>query len=446
MEDLQYDPKYETLAKALSFATFIVLNGLPTVGKTTLLRYVLNSDSDFIYSYIDGNDNHIINSIQFYNRILDDLEGKLHEHKKQKTNPKKISSARDFVDAFEKLCEMRQSSQRLIVALDRIEFFKKTPLMDCLNVLATTANLVLVIVTNGSACTVVEDYFKSDSLSISLQRRMINIQLSPWSKADIVKQICKDLPRQYPDLYKKFVNNVVQIAYNTNTRDYKDLKLYCQENYIKFVRFYREKRFNQIRERSPTARDMNDEEIEENYCNRTSDNEIISSFFSSFKSITQERDMSSLANLNIDAKVELEKGIMIVAVYVTANTKPSDDKKNFVKLQKKRHKKENQNGPNIARQFSLERLIHIYKELTLQVRGIESTIKNPYKLTDDALGNVKMLEDLKIIQKIGSDIASSHTKFILSKNIGKGYIKKIAKNCGIQLEHYHGMNFVEGER
>lgn len=441
---ITYDPKCDKIIDALDHDSFVVVTGMPSVGKTAIVEYVLNFDENYKYSFINCNTVDTVTSNQFYATIINDLSSKLGK----KVTKVKINSARDFIDAFEELNKFKSRYDKLIVALDRIEFLKKSSILDCLTILATVPNLKLIFISTESASSIIQDYFKSQWLQSSLATRLVSVELAPWQKKDIIHQICKIEPFKEPELYRKFVNNIVQIVYNSNTKDFVELRSYCQENYCKFIDFYKRERNEYLRKKEPKLRKKSDEELDklkESYdiqLSREYENHILASFLASFKNICQDRDVWSSAEVNTDAKIEMEKGILIVAAYIAANTKPSDDKRNFVRFQKKKLKKEDDNYHQM-KPFTLERLVQIYKALCYDSSG--QARGDMFDIPDSLLSVVKTLEDLKIITLTGGDGFDAQSRFTLSKHLTRDYFKKLADTNEIQINHYFGLPAFGGD-
>lgn len=444
MDDLKYPTQCDEIYEAIKLTDFIVVHGMGSTGKTTLVKHILtgyneNIRKEIVYSYV--NCNTVSTTVQFFNLIVDSFKTNLQKglHLMNKT----IMGSRDFIDIMVNLIEQAKKLRyRVVVAVDSVEYLKKTPALDCLYVMVNIRGLKLMIVTCDSASCTIDDYFKYNSTRASLGIRMKHIEVPCWSKEDIIDNICKIEPTRSRDMYKKFVNNVVQIFYASSTRDFVELRTFCMENFEKFLEQYEKELKEYVEKYEPELLDDSMEEMVK--LGPRHEKRSITSFLQTFKSMIRNKDLQEMTHLKIDRKIVFGTSILIIAAFIAANTKPSDDKRNFLKYQKRKDRnfkdRTEDDTMTSAKHFTMERLIQIYRALSyISQEKFDDENSEPEPIPDSVLSDIKMLEDLKIITIVSGDGFDTFTKYTLSKDLDRGYFERLAKQVRINLEDFHGL-------
>lgn len=441
-------PAYEQLKAALPCNDLICITGPPSVGKTTMAKLVFQENEQFLYAYVSCYDVSIPS--QLYTRICNQFHSKMNVRTKQQAGkligsyyidkPVSVQDFPNYCKEYDKIARNKRY-KKLFVVIDQIELLRGTPLMDSIALFVTIPCLSLIIITNKSPTKVV-NYMSNSRIILIAQDRMLPIFVGTWSKADTIEAILESPPSRGAQLYKTFVTNVVTLVYMTSTKNVREIKLYCQENFEEFLSYYKDKVKDRMRKRShesdeyetnSTCIDLDDQDVSKGYTAN-----LTASFLQSFKVMIQKRDMNSWRSNDVETKLPLNTSTLMVAAYVAAHTKPSDDKKNFVKYQRRLTRREKRDGVDIqSRVFTLERLIHIYLALMRRSLG-EENLHNIWN-NDFVLSDVERLESLNILQIHSGDGISSDTRYKLSSCVRRSYIERIARHSELNLDHIHGL-------
>jgi len=441
-----HESQYQLLRNALESNDFICISGLPSVGKTTFVTRFLDKEKCYVYAHI--NCYHVATPTKLYSCIAESLGTGHKIRARGRTETSLIRSLLDFKEFFQ---DYHQSvtkntrTTRIFVILDHVELFKRTSLMEAVVSLSTIPDMLLILITESVYETL--DTIKAAAPRLRIQNRTSIIELAPWTKSDLIQLILLQPPRQFDDLYRKFVNNVVAIVHSKNTNDPVEIRSFCQENFGTFIEFYKT-RIKALAKKNgmldSDSSDISDSELEEYSVDSMYISSSICSFLDSFKTMVARKDIRSIDQRNLDIKVALGTNIMIVAAYVAAYTRPSHDKRNFVKFQKKRlPKRANSDYVSTVssnRPFTLERLLQIYACLNNLSRGISDDGKeNSMNHLDSIASDVKLLQDLSILKCVGGDGLDSLSRFRISDRVERDYVQRSAQQVDLSLTNIYGL-------
>lgn len=444
--------KLEYLEYSILAGEFIYIFGPPSVGKTTLAQSIGVVYTDVLSVYL--NCNFFSSPSKIYTYILKSLSVTLKY--KGSMNLDKLMGSSEFARLYEILerKSREDGNPRIYVILDQVELFYKTTMMDSIIALSKTPRLCLMFCSTDS-CDIFLNKISSD-ISRSRLGDMLNvIQLPAWSKSDIIDLICEGEPARFKTLYKKFVTNIVSILYFSTTKNFVEIRNWCQANFEKFIEFYRTRMHEMAREeRALDPGEIFEDDYLEEYSTKYSGAQrltnIIASYISSIEGLKPPEGRSDFNKLDRDRKLNITTSILVVAAFVAANTRPNDDKRNFVSFQKRRASSRSQ-GFRDTRNFPLERLLQIYKGLI-----IISERSNPEHacnekdilklrrsdLRNSVLSDVGLLEDLKMLEIVTGDGLNPDTIFKLSSLISYAFVNRLAHQVGLDLEHFHGIKQV----
>lgn len=438
--------KYELLLHAMDANDIIHINGPPCVGKTRLAKTALEAKENHIYAHVDCHD--VATPSQLYVDVYTKLQCKLKTRTLRKKTINKMMSIQDFVGLYEEMNgdAMEKGVRKLYLVLDNVDCLKRTVMMDAIVALTHVRHLYFILISETPAFDFL-DYIKSPAARLRIQDRINEIQLPPWTKDDIIEAIIEDEPICHEDLYYRFVHNVVSIFYAHHTRDFNELKLYCQENFAKFLNVYRNHVRNLIIKHNRISEDMeiSDSDIEEYELPQTSLTSIIGSFLECLAGDIKPKELHASDLCESAKQICLCQATLIVAMYVASYTKASDDKRNFVKYQRRsanrRSTVHSREIEAIAKPFTFERLLHIYQRMLLLIRGrsdFDDLCSSDYQ--DDMLSDISFLEGRNIIQMVGGDGIDSQTRYKISNHINRDYVNRLAIQVGLSLDTIYGIS------
>lgn len=427
----------------------IYIFGPPSIGKTTMAEESLQVYHDVISLYI--NCNSMSSCSKIYISILKLLSQKL--YCEEWVNLNKLISVPEFTRTYYKLeLESRKEGfSRIYVVLDNLEAFYKTPMMETITVLSKTRNLSLMFCSSDS-CEIFLNAISSDIARDRIADSLNVIQLPVWTKSDIIDVICEQEPAKFKALYRKFVTNIVSILYSVTTKDYVEIRNWCQTNFGNFLEFYKAKMHEMAwEEKALDPEETFEDDYLEEYPTKQSGNNrsanIIASYLNSLEGLKPPDGNSDFIKLNRDRKLNWSSSILIMAAFIAANTRPSDDKRNFVSFQKRKISSKAR-SVKVFNRFSLERLLQIYKGLIsvsaksmvlADPSGVETPKLRRSDFRNSVLSDVGLLEDLRMIEIATGDGLNPDTTYRLSTIISYAFVNRLARQCGFELEHFYGI-------
>lgn len=437
---------YRSLCEGIILDQIVWVSGLPCVGKKTLVRKVIEDDPSYAGLFI--NCSLIATPTSLYLEILKCIADNVYPLRV----PEKTITAIEFVRLFK---EARQATrdriEKLIVVFDRFEHLKRTSVVDCLNVLYTGLELSLILITTDDVHTALAS-IKCGTLKAILLNRSRDVSLCPWTKNDIINFILREPEvKRFEDLYRVYVNNVVNMVYDCSTKNGLEIRSYCIENFDHFLDFYRSKaRALLVKQRKlDPDEELTDHVLSEFQADRSLIQNTIAAFLDSFKNMVrnQGEELRPLVSdksekRESEKRVLVSTGCLIVAAYIAAHTRPSDDKKNFVKYQKRNLRSKSYGSNRVGRKpFKLERLLQIHKALSNLAKGIPDYDENSlYELPDSVLSDLETFVDLGIITCHGDGLDSS-TNYKVSSFLSRDYVKFLAKSdLAMDLDYIFGLD------
>lgn len=435
------------LKYAVPSGKFIYIFGPPSVGKTTIAKESLQNYEFVMPIYLDCNS--IAYPSKIHSEILKSIGSELKNKKKlSKLNLDKSMGNLEFARLFQILeSEVRKAGYtQIYVLLDQIELFYKTPMMDTVVALSNLPDLCLMF-TSTDSCDLFLTAINSDIARKRMRDLLSILELKNLTKSQIVECICEDKPVKFEKLYRKFVSNMVSILYSTTTNNFIEIRTYCQENFGNFLKFF-EAGMNKIgqEENSLDPGETFDDDYLEEYTSKYGGGptlgKILASYFSSLDGLKPPEGMKDFNKIDKDRKLNLTTGVLCVAAFVAANTSPADDKRNFLRFQKRKISRRSQ-STKLSRTFTLERLLQIYKGLISVVnRDTYNPNSKLYLSTDyrnSVLSDVSLLEDLKMIEIVTGDGFNPDSNYRLSNLISYAFVNRLAQNYELDLEHLHGI-------
>lgn len=428
-------PKYHEIQSAADNKSIIFIRGPSSTGKTFLARKALSDDRSIVHVYIDCN--LITNPSKFYIKILNSLRTKLRLPKlMRRCQDIKVLSFLDFRFSFESDIVTRIADRKIYIILDDVDIFTGTSMLDCLVALSNTKklNLLLISVDNPN------DFLagiRSQSSRKNIHDRLSIIQLFLWTNNDVINTICLDGPVKGSELYGLFVNNVVNLLCKNTTRDFREIKTLCRVEFPNFYMHYMQRYMEFVKLKEGIEHDLTVEDLTENF---ELDRQVISSFLASYiKPLANKYGNKSLlgsTETKVDRRVVINTSIMMIAVYIAAYTKPSDDKRNFVLFQKRKVSRPKESESiDKARPFSLERLVHIYDGLVCSIKGEQKG----EILYDSTMGDIQLLEDLNIIKMVSGDGIKADTRFKISSTVRREHVAKLANQIRFDMNSIYGL-------
>lgn len=433
-----HDWERNRLRLAIKNNLSICLNGFPSVGKTTLVNMTLEDDPECLSAYI--NCRFFATASELYLRIIKSLADSLGDRKlKHKLADQGVIAFHSFHNNFAECLKSARAKnfKRVYVVLDEFDVLWKTSSLEAVGNLAILDDLKLIFISSASAPDVIS-YFKVAAVRARIEDQLVAIDLPPWTKEDTIKIILQEVPEKCQDLYEKFVHNVVIIVYSNNTKDFIEIRAFCQEHFGKFLEFYKKKVVEKFKKYNADDADMSDYEIDEFKLPQAHVTQIIASYLQSFKEIARKNAMGDWERADIDNRVVSSTSILIIAAYVAANTRPPHDKQNWVNFQKRgriSRKIYNDEEASISSSFTLERLIQIYQSMFIRSRGISSSEKqSPIDYPDSILGDITTLEKHNIVKVVSGDGFDALTRYKINNSVPRAYIQRLAGQNNISLE------------
>lgn len=434
---------YKLLKLALANKDIIYISGPSSSGKTFLAKKALGEDRTIAYAYVDCDT--ITNPSKLFIEILGSLKRYLKIPRLSKVP--KVLGFSDFITLYRAIVNTARNKgiPNIYVTLDRFQKLLGTQVLDYLKALVDDGEIGLVLISSEDPHHMLSD-IQSFVAKCRIYRKLCFLQLSVWDKNDIVDTICLDEPKVMPDIYRKFVQNLVSVVYDANTRDFNDIKKLCRERFPHFCQLYSEKHKENIdgreeiipKRRRKTLASTKEQPSEPNAF--SSDRKsIIGTFIESFKDMMTQSELSSRERVDIDRSVELSCSALILAAFIAAYTRPSDDKQNFIKFQKRKSTRRIQfDLVAESKSFTLERLLHIHQGI-LSSNPRHGEVTETY-VPDSALSEVQQLVDINMIEAVSSDVYSSHARYRLSSCVEREYVDRIAQQIEFSLDHVFGLN------
>lgn len=448
------------LRQAIKSNDIIYIHGPPSVGKTYFIKQTLSNTPGYVYTYI--NCNNVTTPSQLYVDIARSLSKHLGSRAKDLGNYRdKLMGIIELRSLIARYCELmplvkftgdkkkisgQTAIQKLFIVFDQVELLRRTSMIDTLIPLfCLRADFKYAIGIILISCETICDflnYLKNPNMKVRILDDSTVINLNYWSKEQTVAMILEQHPKKFGHLYERFVHNVVEVVYDVNTKDFRELRSFCQEKFENFLSRCKRKIYDRHKENDPNSPDF--EEFNLDNCDLSDEkilNAIMSSFLTSFKSILHRKDVRSWNQSDTDRKVVINTSILIVAVYVAAFTSATDDKRNFVRYQRRQSKRmRTEQCDKKSKPFTLERLLHIYYSLSKLSRGTanEEEVKAT-DLLDSVLSDIQLLEDLDIIHIVTGDGLDSLTRYKMSHSVSKKFVEILAKQTDTPLTDIFGL-------
>jgi hypothetical protein len=446
---------YEELRRA-TWNEVVYLTGPPSSGKTTLVKKLFEEKhKEYLHAYIDcfsiRNQAHLLSRIcQSFHSAMNVRRSRAGKNVKSLPEPDAPVPVNDFYDAIIEYQNIAHDKgyRHLFVVLDQIEAFERTNMMDTFITLCryNLLDIRLIIISCEHPVDMIHYVaHKHPSIAMSVQDRCQVVFCKEWSNEDIVKWILNTPPKKYQELYEKFVKNVVTLVTKTETKDPTIIRMYCQEHFEDFIIYYNKRRKEQVLKQlglDSNSSEITEQELDNYELQRGfSGNLLVSNFLHTFKVLIQKnKDNSKWTSSDKETHLPKNTAILIIAAYIAAYSKISDDKDNFIRYQRKKSssrrreldKKDLQN-----KLFSLERLVQIYLELMKISSGTKTL--NIINNNDGVLADIERLKNLGILHHKSGFQFCSDARYKLSDDIKNEYIGRIADNWELQLQHFQGL-------
>lgn len=449
---------YRALEYSIETHDIICIHGQPQVGKTTLVKEFFEANPEFIQVYFDC---HLISSTSdLYIGILRELNVKLNINVKDKEVPSKIIGVDDFRDRIEDLsakAERRsqddcEKTVRFYVILDNVHYWKKSFILDCIVAIEKSSSSLTPILISDENIFHLMDHMKSVFNRSRIQDNTINIEIPSWEKIDIQNVILRCKPQNHVAMYELFVANAVPVLYPKETKNFASIRNCCQSNFQGFLEYYQ----HEVHKLDKKTLTMTGKKLDD-YCLKRLPHiiqRLTFQFMDLLKGGSKLKDSTATYDeLYKDREVNLNLGVLIVALFVAAYTNSSDDRRNFVRYQKKLKTRKTraraEDEENVSRTFTMERVIQIYKQLSEFSKPCEDQddqssqgidVANQTYLPDSVLSDLKFLQDLKIIKIYAGDGLDSLTRYKIGSHITRDYVERIAQQVDLSLNQIYGLS------
>ena len=439
---------YRRLTDRVGGEDLIFIIGPPATGKTTLVMKLFSENREYLHAYINCYE--ISTPTQLYSTIYRSFFAGIKSRTQKLPRFEDIKiKASDFPVYFRELNRLaqEQNHEKLYVTLDQIELFRRTPLVDCVTLFSTIEDFNMIMISNEPPQDIIHCLGGSQENMLTLQDKIVPVSVPCWSREDLIHAIMEYPPLRGEDLYKKFVNNVVQS--NNSSRNFHEVKLYCQNKFPKFLAEYEKLRQENLivqlrKEPGSQFKNKEDSEIIKWISENKNEVEISGQLNKRCFAISSANILkakSSLISVS-DARIPTTSSILIVAAFIASQTTPADDKRNFVKKQAKKARQVSRSKGNVSRPFTLERLLHVYSGLLrAALEGYDEKMDGYMYKNDSVLSDVERLENLNLFQLCSGDGISSESRYRLSKSVKREYIDELAERQSIKLEYIQGLNW-----
>lgn len=431
-----------TLRKFIHCDWPICVHGLPQSGKTTLVKQFFKERPDLIQVYLDCDE--LTSPSDLLIRITNGLAEQITKNKNVK--PQKLMNNEDFYIRITELAEKAPKEGRVpgkfFVILDNVHRWKKTFIFDNILMIETLSSMIhLVLISDENMANLI-DYVKAPSTRAHILDRAVNIEILAWEKNDIIDLILQDLPKRYKTIYKIFVKIIVPLFHENRTKNFLWIRNYCQLHFEDFINYYQNNLNGPVDDKKISTMSS-----EESKALSTAVTELGIRFWEQIKKtggFTTDSHWYA-----IDQEVTLNKSILIIAVYIAANTSVVDDRQNFVRYQKKTKMRKEappmDDEENETKTFTMERIIQIYRALTKlsapsdrsdEAQTSSDTDLKPEPFDDSILSDLQFLEDIRMVQIYSGDGIDSLTRYKIGGHVIREYVERIAKQADFTLSQY----------
>lgn len=408
----------------MNSASLTCVVGQPSVGKTTLVEtFFSENEQKYIGAWINCLE--LTTSSQLYhsicNALLDSLPDDLQEDNRQELE-QNLSHLNDFYKLYHKLVTTKGIA-RVYLIFDNVETLKRVALFESLIFLSTIPDISCIWISIELPHSIL-GVISNNAAASKLQDRMAVVIVTPWDKTDLVEVVLKRRPSCFNyDIYRKYVQNVISILYVDMTRDVNEINTFCQENFENFLDLCSEK----------NVVDLENGNLPINNSKLTS---LTSSLLINFRSGNNNFE-DSLDGYIVHSSMR----ILLVALYIAAHTRASDDKYNFIKFQKRKSKSRSKSNEIFgdSQTFCLERVVQIYRKLAFRTYGYDSDELAAVTLPDSLFGDLLYLRDLRYVQVVVGDGISSATRLKLARPLNYNYVDRLAQKCGLRLFEFSGL-------
>lgn len=417
-------PKYYKFRDALYLDNHISISGPRGVGKTCFIKTCIETDDNIVGIFIPCHN--IFTKQRLLTKILENLREAIQI--KAKHDCKQLaSSVKSFLEIFEEYLKKMRARKNLgpdmkvMIVLDKADILFKKDLFPAIVPLLKIKSVIIVLVSTPPLSSI----FRYAKLPVTapshLLRTFFEIYLKPWTKEEIIELILQERPLENDKVYDTFVKNVVHLTYNQESKDYSILKTLTQNIWASFIEYC-----NMETESKNSRRSV-----------RNSSSSVIGFFEDkAFMKELKARQATLNKEISTDAacRLPVNLGFMVLAASIASYTKDFHDRINFVKCQKSRRLRSNEqyfNFVNEAKPFTLERLLQIFIALKQQNLLIDGR-----DILDQDISSVTTLVDLNIITKVSGDGLSGLSRYVIADHVEALFINRIADDINVNMTHY----------
>lgn len=381
----------QVLYDGLGIFDVVYLNGMPSVGKTTLAKHALKI-TKHNYVYIDCNE--LSTPIELLTSICKQLLEKIRNKGLSDNYGSKTITLTIFTKFIKEYSDLARVKfdERSVIALDDFDKLKRTPIVDTVLYLNSIPNICLLLISRDAD---IIDVFKCPSQVWNIQEKMLSITIPPFSKEDLIKIIVdkSKISKMPMNSFKTFTNNMVITHYVSTTKDLLELMSMCHDEFPKY---------------------------HESQVNRKKNN------------TSPKKSRENCGDEAADSTTHM----LYISAYIASFSKPSHDKINFGgatrgKTSSRRAKLED----NQPIQFTLERLAQIHRSLWYLIYDNETR----YELPDYSVRKIGRMEALGKIRQVGGSELNSTSKFKMTSKISKSFVNQIMGHFRLKIEDFNGL-------